>query len=86
MSFSSRFLPLPLQALFGLPWENLPVLAGQQVTRVPSLPILHLLLRFHGDERSVVRRGVGRENVFYLVDPENNLTNTLDAFKDRFAR
>ncbi|KAK7495710.1 hypothetical protein BaRGS_00013157, partial [Batillaria attramentaria] len=72
--------------LHALPWENLPVLASQQVTRVASLAALHLMLQFNAGDSSVLQRGVDQTSVFYVVDPDNNLKYTLDTFKDMFSR
>ncbi|XP_061583549.1 separin [Cololabis saira] len=69
-----------------LPWESMSFLKPCSVSRMPSL---HSLLGLHVqremDSQSILTRGVNAKKVFYVLDPDGNLTNARDRFKDWFC-
>ncbi|KAM8981065.1 separin isoform X1 [Sarcophilus harrisii] len=69
-----------------LPWENIPSLRAQPVTRLPSLRFLlsYSLIR-ETQASSVLNRGVNPQNTFYILNPQNNLGGTEDRFRARFC-
>eukprot|EP00667_Euglena_gracilis_P000685 EG_transcript_686 len=70
-----------------LPWESLPALAGQSISRVPSLYYLGLQLAKYerGAPPSLLRDGVDADRVFFMLDPENDLHGTKERFGAYFA-
>lgn len=62
-----------------LPWESIPTLQDQTVTRVPSLPLLSALLRRHSDAGRMAE--FSTEQTFYVVDPTNQLQGTRQRFQ-----
>lgn len=76
----------------GIPWESIPVLRGQPVSRIPSLPFLldHLeLARFSSPEKAGLL-SVNARKVFYVLNPSGDLSRTqthfepwLDQMKER---
>ncbi|XP_068957295.1 separin [Petaurus breviceps papuanus] len=69
-----------------LPWENIPSLRAQPVTRMPSLRFLlsYSLIR-ETQASSVWNRGVNPQSTFYILNPQNNLGNTEERFRARFC-
>ncbi|XP_074081900.1 separin [Macrotis lagotis] len=69
-----------------LPWENIPSLRAQPVTRLPSLRFLlsYSLIR-ETQASSVLNRGVNPQSTFYVLNPQNNLGNTEERFRARFS-
>ncbi|XP_056654102.1 separin isoform X3 [Monodelphis domestica] len=69
-----------------LPWENIPSLRAQPVTRLPSLRFLlsYSLIR-ETQASSVLNRGVNPQSTFYVLNPQNNLGNTEERFRARFC-
>uniref|UniRef100_A0A3Q4HSX9 separase n=1 Tax=Neolamprologus brichardi TaxID=32507 RepID=A0A3Q4HSX9_NEOBR len=65
-----------------LPWESIPVLKSSSVSRMPSL---HSLLGLSIQKESILRRGVDAKKVFYVLDPDDNLGNSQERFKDWFC-
>uniref|UniRef100_A0A3Q4MVM5 separase n=1 Tax=Neolamprologus brichardi TaxID=32507 RepID=A0A3Q4MVM5_NEOBR len=66
-----------------LPWESIPVLKSSSVSRMPSL---HSLLGLSIQKESILRRGVDAKKVFYVLDPDDNLGNSQERFKDWFCK
>ncbi|XP_020821918.1 separin [Phascolarctos cinereus] len=69
-----------------LPWENIPSLRTQPVTRLPSLRFLlsYSIIR-ETQASSVLNRGVNPQSTFYILNPQNNLENTEERFRARFC-
>ncbi|XP_027714178.1 separin isoform X1 [Vombatus ursinus] len=69
-----------------LPWESIPSLRTQPVTRLPSLRFLlsYSLIR-ETQASSVLNRGVNPQSTFYILNPQNNLENTEERFRARFC-
>ncbi|XP_043823033.1 separin [Dromiciops gliroides] len=69
-----------------LPWENIPSLRAQPVTRLPSLRFLlsYSLIR-ETQASSVLNKGVNPQSTFYVLNPQNNLGNTEERFRARFS-
>ncbi|KAM6980765.1 separin [Aplochiton taeniatus] len=69
-----------------LPWESISCLKRRSVTRMPSLHsvLSHCVLK-ESDTGCVLSRGVNTKDVFYVLDPDANLSNTQDRFKDWFS-
>ncbi|XP_006807618.1 separin [Neolamprologus brichardi] len=69
-----------------LPWESIPVLKSSSVSRMPSLhSLLGLSIQKETDSESILRRGVDAKKVFYVLDPDDNLGNSQERFKDWFC-
>jgi len=63
------------------------VLVNQRVTRMPSVHFLFAHWKsLVDDPASVVNVGVSRRSVFYVVNPDNDLTRTQQAFESWFSR
>lgn len=58
-----------------IPWESLPILAGQAVCRIPSLPFA---LESFSREQVLDKKEFG-----FIVDPENNLSRTQHVLKEQ---
>ncbi|XP_060108172.1 separin [Heteronotia binoei] len=68
-----------------LPWENIPCLKSQTVTRLPSLRfLLSYSLTKKYREESVLNRGINSGSAFYVLNPQRNLSGTEKMFKDWF--
>nr|XP_056714274.1 separin [Euleptes europaea] len=68
-----------------LPWENIPCLKSQTVTRLPSLRfLLSYSLTKEYREESVFHRGINAGSAFYVLNPQRNLSGTEKLFKDWF--
>uniref|UniRef100_A0A3Q1GQH6 separase n=1 Tax=Acanthochromis polyacanthus TaxID=80966 RepID=A0A3Q1GQH6_9TELE len=72
-----------MQYLQKLPWESISLLKSCSVSRMPSLSI-NATFKFIGSQ-SILRLGVDTKKVFYVLDPDANLKNTQEQFKDWFA-
>uniref|UniRef100_A0A671RHH8 separase n=1 Tax=Sinocyclocheilus anshuiensis TaxID=1608454 RepID=A0A671RHH8_9TELE len=75
-----------LQFLQRLPWENIACLKSRSVTRMPSL---HAVLG-HGhlkemDSSCVLSCGVNPKKVYYVLNPDRNLPDTENRFKEWFT-
>ncbi|XP_072307616.1 separin [Eucyclogobius newberryi] len=72
--------------LHKLPWETVSFLKSRSVSRMPSL---HSLIALSIDKeitpRSVLKQGVDTKEVFYVLDPDGNLENSKDRFKECFS-
>ncbi|XP_059426784.1 separin [Carassius carassius] len=69
-----------------LPWENIACLKFRSVTRMPSL---HAVLG-HGhlkemDSSCVLSCGVNPKKVYYVLNPDRNLADTENRFKEWFT-
>ncbi|ESO05402.1 hypothetical protein HELRODRAFT_191468 [Helobdella robusta] len=68
-----------------LPLENMPSLMNERITRQLSLHCMFgQLVCQMKQEKSILRRGVNRSSVFYVVNPDNNLPSTQKVFQDWF--
>ncbi|XP_041837386.1 separin isoform X2 [Melanotaenia boesemani] len=69
-----------------LPWESMPILKSCSMSRMPSLhSLLGLCLQKETDSQSILRHGVNSRKVFYVLDPDANLKNAQDRFKEWFC-
>ncbi|XP_037535521.1 separin [Nematolebias whitei] len=69
-----------------LPWESVSVLKSCSVSRMPSLhSLLGLSFQKEMDSQSILRQGVNASKVFYVLDPDANLKNAQDRFKEWFS-
>ena len=70
-----------LQDMYELPWESIPVLRNQPVSRLPSVQFVNMhLAEYRKNEQ------LKRNKVFYIVNPDKDLTGTtknFDEFLDR---
>ncbi|XP_032094877.1 separin [Thamnophis elegans] len=66
-----------------LPWENIPCLRSQSITRLPSL---HFLLSYSlmKKEETILHHGVNSSSTFYVLNPHKNLPGTEKMFKEWF--
>ncbi|XP_036386546.1 separin [Megalops cyprinoides] len=69
-----------------LPWESISCLRSRSVTRMPSLHFLlgHAALK-QLDPGSVLNHGVDPQQVFYVLNPDANLKDTEERFKEWFT-
>ncbi|KIY64248.1 hypothetical protein CYLTODRAFT_358669 [Cylindrobasidium torrendii FP15055 ss-10] len=70
--------------LQGLPWENIPILRGRSVSRVPSVDFLldrMEFARWQQGKRDVDRAKVDPKHGFYFLNPSGDLGRTEDRFK-----
>ncbi|XP_021329799.2 separin isoform X2 [Danio rerio] len=69
-----------------LPWENIACLKSQSVTRMPSLHAVlgHSHLR-EVDTSCVLSCGVNPKQVYYVLNPDGNLPDTENRFKEWFT-
>ena len=81
------------QHLANLPLEHLGAARDQAVSRVPSLSLLHHLLKTHvgdrsarGKKPSVMQRGIDPASVFYVLNPDGDLSGTEQILKPHFDR
>lgn len=75
----------------GLPWESLPILRGQSVSRIPSVDFLIDRLDFEewrlkkssadADEYALDRAKVDPRNTYYVLNPSGDLAATEGRFK-----
>ncbi|XP_030585374.1 separin [Archocentrus centrarchus] len=69
-----------------LPWESISILKSSSVSRMPSLhSLLGLSIQKETDTESILRCGVDAKKVFYVLDPDDNLGNSQERFKDWFC-
>ncbi|XP_046881955.1 separin [Hypomesus transpacificus] len=69
-----------------LPWESISCLRPQSVTRMPSLhSLLGLCALKESDPGCVLNRGVDTKQVYYVLNPDANLGDTEERFKDWFS-
>ncbi|KAM9408555.1 separin [Pholidichthys leucotaenia] len=69
-----------------LPWESMSFLKYRSVSRMPSLhSLLGLSFQKEADSQSILRHGVNQREVFYVLDPDANLVNSQERFKEWFA-
>uniref|UniRef100_A0A4W5M5H5 separase n=1 Tax=Hucho hucho TaxID=62062 RepID=A0A4W5M5H5_9TELE len=75
-----------LQYLQKLPWESISCLRPCSVTRMPSLHSLlgHSALK-ESDPGCVLNGGVDPKQVFYVLNPDANLGDTEERFKQSFT-
>ncbi|KAE8627006.1 hypothetical protein XENTR_v10006832 [Xenopus tropicalis] len=68
-----------------LPWESIPCLQKQSVTRLPSLRFLlsYGLQRKYQPETTLMK-GVDPKQAFYVLNPHANLPGTEERFRDWF--
>lgn len=67
-----------------LPWESIPSLTTtrQRVSRIPSLQFLSALWQIHQDSNStVLKSGVVKDYVFYVINPDNSLPKTQERLE-----
>uniref|UniRef100_A0A665W0V1 separase n=1 Tax=Echeneis naucrates TaxID=173247 RepID=A0A665W0V1_ECHNA len=69
-----------------LPWESISVLKSHSVSRMPSLhSLIGLSYQKETDPHSILKQGVDAKKVFYVLDPDANLGNSQDRFKEWFG-
>uniref|UniRef100_A0A3B3QMZ6 separase n=1 Tax=Paramormyrops kingsleyae TaxID=1676925 RepID=A0A3B3QMZ6_9TELE len=70
-----------------LPWESISCLRSCSVTRMPSLQFLigHSVSK-EMDADSLLNRGVDPKKVFYVLNPDANLTDSEGRFREWFTK
>ncbi|XP_074535465.1 separin [Halichoeres trimaculatus] len=69
-----------------LPWESISILRSCSVSRMPSLhSLIGLNIQKETDSKSILKNGVNTRQVFYVLDPDANLGNSQDRFKEWFS-
>ncbi|XP_044204007.1 separin [Thunnus albacares] len=69
-----------------LPWESISILRSRSVSRMPSLhSLIGLSLQKETEPQSILKHGVDTKKVFYVLDPNANLENSQDRFKEWFS-
>ncbi|XP_026161906.1 separin isoform X2 [Mastacembelus armatus] len=70
-----------------LPWESISILKSRSVSRMPSLhSLIGLSIQKETCSQSILKRGVDTRQVFYVLDPDANLGNSQERFKEWFSR
>uniref|UniRef100_A0A3Q3JR04 separase n=1 Tax=Monopterus albus TaxID=43700 RepID=A0A3Q3JR04_MONAL len=70
-----------------LPWESISILKSRSVSRMPSLySLIGLGVQKETDSESILNQGVDKSKVFYVLDPDANLEDSKDRFKEWFSR
>eukprot|EP00088_Acartia_fossae_P018578 TRINITY_DN20736_c0_g1_i1.p1 TRINITY_DN20736_c0_g1~~TRINITY_DN20736_c0_g1_i1.p1 ORF type:complete len:248 (+),score=29.61 TRINITY_DN20736_c0_g1_i1:169-912(+) len=67
-----------------LPWESLPmfITCKQQMSRMPSLQYLVTLYNQHSNSSSsVLKSGVAKDSVFYVINPDKSLPKTQERLE-----
>jgi len=64
-----------------VPWESIPMLRNQLVSRMPSLLLTRLSFLNSG---KFITNGVCTESTFYVLNPRNDLQNTQKTFEKWF--
>lgn len=73
------------KALHSFPWESLPCLEGQAVSRMPSLGCLQeRLSRLRRDEGRGAGIWIDAQKGAYILNPSSDLTSTQETFLGRF--
>ncbi|XP_061641411.1 separin [Phyllopteryx taeniolatus] len=68
-----------------LPWESISILRSRSVSRMPSLQsLIGLSIQKENDPQSILKHGVDTKNTFYVLDPDANLENSQQQFKEWF--
>ncbi|XP_076604279.1 separin [Chaetodon auriga] len=69
-----------------LPWESISILRSRSVSRMPSLhSLIGLNIQKETDSRSILKQGVDMKQAFYVLDPDANLGNSQERFKEWFS-
>ncbi|XP_041639099.1 separin [Cheilinus undulatus] len=69
-----------------LPWESISILRSGSVSRMPSLhSLIGLSIQRETDSKSILKYGVDKKQVYYVLDPDANLKNSQDQFKEWFS-
>ncbi|XP_030276632.1 separin isoform X2 [Sparus aurata] len=69
-----------------LPWESISILSSRSVSRMPSLhSLIGLSIQKETEPQSILKQGVDTKQVFYVLDPDANLGNSRDRFKEWFS-
>lgn len=72
-------------ALHALPWESLPCLEGQSVTRMPSVSCLQeQLRRMRQDDKMRPGLYINAQKGAYILNPSSDLSSTQETFLDPF--
>ncbi|TFY60535.1 hypothetical protein EVJ58_g5088 [Rhodofomes roseus] len=75
----------------GIPWESLPILRGQSISRIPNMDFLIDRLelarqqrdaRGQDSERVVDRINIDPRKAYYVLNPSGDLKNTQERFAD----
>uniref|UniRef100_A0A3B4TT27 separase n=1 Tax=Seriola dumerili TaxID=41447 RepID=A0A3B4TT27_SERDU len=62
------------------------ILKSRSVSRMPSLhSLIGLSIQKETDSHSILKQGVDTKKVFYVLDPDANLGNSQDRFKEWFS-
>ena len=75
-----------------LPWESLPCIRSQAVSRLPSLSFLRdrIVLMKHVNKQCAdgisTDYTVDRNKTYYVVNPSKDLSNTQNEFEDYLKR
>ncbi|KAK5872315.1 hypothetical protein PBY51_013029 [Eleginops maclovinus] len=69
-----------------LPWESISMLRSRSVSRMPSLhSLIGLSIQKENDSDSILKQGVDTRQVFYVLNPDANLENSQERFKEWFS-
>ncbi|KAL3058487.1 hypothetical protein OYC64_010606 [Pagothenia borchgrevinki] len=69
-----------------LPWESISMLMSRSVSRMPSLhSLIGLSIQKENDSDSILKQGVDTKQVFYVLNPDANLENSQERFKEWFS-
>ncbi|XP_056156403.1 separin [Lampris incognitus] len=69
-----------------LPWESISCLKPCSVSRMPSLQsLLGHCVRKESDPQCILKKGVDTKQVYYVLNPDGNLGDTEQQFKEWFS-
>ncbi|CAN7983332.1 unnamed protein product, partial [Ixodes hexagonus] len=73
------------KAIQALPWESVPILQKNPVSRVPSLAYLHAQLQYYSQTLdNVYIRGADTSRTYFILNPSNDIPKTQAQFEEVF--
>lgn len=73
------------KAIQALPWESVPILQKNPVSRVPSLAYLQAQLRYYSQTLdNVYVRGADTSKTYFILNPSNDIPKTQAQFENVF--
>ncbi|KAH6694160.1 separin [Plectosphaerella plurivora] len=73
------------KSLHSFPWESMPCLQGDAISRVPSMACLRRLILEQKQEEGQPGHTVSRKLGTYMLNPGNDLPTTQEAFTKEFS-
>lgn len=74
-----------LQAIQALPWESIPILRKNSVSRSPSMSFLQAQLLYYKEKtENVYSQGVDTRKTYFILNPSNDIPKTQAQFENIF--